>query len=173
MRTLVSILVVLKKTKQDELNENLQEEDEQIDNEFFIQLCSDLMSDDCNVGARNDEDVFVYWICLTLAQWQYTFNITEYALESLIKPFPIIFNAMKRESNFNFRIAKSFTGILYKFNRLLSFDKSFYRKYTVCTKCCSLYDPDKCKVKYRGQNESAKCTFIKFPNHHQEHQRTK
>ena len=58
----------LKKTKQDELNENLQEEDEQIDNEFFILLCSDLMSDDCNVGARNDEDVFVYWICLTLAQ---------------------------------------------------------------------------------------------------------
>ena len=71
------------------------------------------------------------------------------------------------------KIAKSFSRTLYKFNKLFSFGKSFDRKYTVCTKCYSLYDPDKCTVKYRGKNESAKCTFIKLPNHHQEHQRTK
>ena len=138
-------------------------EDEQIDNELFTLLCCDQMGDDCNAGARTNENVFVYWISLTLAQWQYTFNITDNALESLIKLFPTIFNAMKPESNFNFQIAKSFPRTLYKFNRLFSFDKSFDRKYTLCTKCYSLYDPDKCTVKYWGQNESAKCTFIKFP----------
>ena len=62
---------------QDELNENLQAEDEQIHNELFELHCRVLMNDDCNAGARTDEDVFVYWICLTLSQWQYTFNITE------------------------------------------------------------------------------------------------
>ena len=62
---------------QDELKENRQEEDKQIDNERFILLCSDLMSDDCYVGARTDENVFAYWICLTLSQWQYTFSITD------------------------------------------------------------------------------------------------
>ena len=62
---------------QDELKENRQEENKQIDNERFILLCSDLMSDDCYVGARTDENVFAYWICLTLSQWQYTFNITD------------------------------------------------------------------------------------------------
>ena len=68
------------------------------------------------------------------------------------------------------KIAKSFSGTLYKFNKPFSFGKSFDRKYTVCTKCYSLYDPDKCTVKYRVKNESAKCTFIKLLNHHQEHQ---
>ena len=62
---------------QDELNENRQEEDKQIDNELFILLCSDLMSDDCYVGARTDENVFPYWIYLTLDQWQYAFSITD------------------------------------------------------------------------------------------------
>ena len=61
----------------DELNGNRQEEDKQIDNELFILLCSDLMSDDCYVGARTDENLFAYWICLSLSQWQYTFNITD------------------------------------------------------------------------------------------------
>ena len=59
------------------MKENRQEEDKQIDNERFILLCSDLMSDDCYVGARTDENVFAYWICLTLSQWQYIFNITD------------------------------------------------------------------------------------------------
>ena len=70
---------------QDEFNRNVQAKDEQIDNKLFILLYCDLMSDDCNSGARSYDDVIVSWICLTLAQWQYTFNITDNSLESLIK----------------------------------------------------------------------------------------
>ena len=98
---------------QDEFNRNVQAKDEQIDNKLFILLYCDLMSDDCNSGARSYDDVIVLWICLTLAQRQYTFNITDNSLESLIK-------------------LQSFL-----MHRLFSFDINFVRKYTVCNKCYS------------------------------------
>ena len=92
--------------------------------------------------------------------------------KGLIKLVTIIFNATKPESSFNFKIGKSFSETLHKFNRAILFDKIFDRKYTVCTKRYSLYNHDKCTAKYWVQN-AAKCTFIKFPKNYQEDQWTK
>ena len=43
----------------------------------------------------------------------------------------------------------------------------------VCYKCNYLYDPEECIVNYRGEKESTKCSFVKYPNHRMKHHRKK
>lgn len=154
-------------------------EDEIVDEDLFQELfreASFLDGDETTCEETSKLSILITWCCLFLAYWQYTFNITDNALEALIKFFFVFFkvygevvSGSKEEVN----SASSFPPSLYMFHKFLSMKKSYYKKYVVCRKWYSLYDPDKCVSYYRGEKISATCAYVKFSNHRLKHYRKK
>ena len=164
----------------DENEDNCENEDENntVTDDVFYELFREasFLDDDIDTdeNLNNDSGTLVNWLCLFLAYWQYTFNITDSALEFLLKFLSVFFQVLEQRDNpLVTKLSHLCPATLYSFHKFLSIKKSFYTKYVVCYKCNYLYDPEECIVNYRGEKESAKCSFVKYPNHRMKHHRKK
>lgn len=105
------------------------------------------------------------WLMVLLAIWQLTFNITDSALQSLLKILKVFFSVLTEHIPAFSTISTLAPATLYMFHKKLTMDKVSYEKYVVCIKCHTLYILEDCVTVYRGQKETKKCSFVKHPDH--------
>ena len=111
------------------------------------------------------------WLCMFLALWQYTFSVTDTALEHLIKFLKSFLNVMGQRSPDIATLAAFMPPSLYMFFRHIGCSTVKYEKYVICIKCFKLYNADDCITRIQGIPESKHCSNILFPNHPQRHHR--
>ena len=144
--------------------------DEEVSDEVFYKLFEEAFFFDEEIPPESQDDnkgaKLVRWICLFLSCWEYSFNITDSALEFVLKFLKLFFQVFQPTDDIVLdTFCNTFPGTLYSFHKCLSFENSYFKKYVVCIKCCTLYDIEQCTVNDRGEKESKKCSFIKCPNH--------
>lgn len=126
-----------------------------------------------NENREKSSSKLVTCVCLFLAYWQFTYNITDTALESLIKFLHALFTLLGTEAPNLETFVAAFPPSLYMFLKFLDLKKEHYsfKTYVVCIKCFKLYDYDECHVTIQGEKMSKSCNNILFPNHPQRFRR--
>ena len=139
----------------------------------FEELIGNFQGDEIENETRHPKHKLIACICLFLAMWQFTFNITDTALESVIKFMYSLFVTIGTQSPQLETMFAGFPPSLYMFLKFLNLKKTErpFRKYVVCVKCFKLYDYKDCHVTIRGEKLSKSCNNILFPNHPQHFRR--
>lgn len=104
------------------------------------------------------------WICLFLALWQYHFNITDGALECLLKFIHGLLTILVQQCGLSDVILLAFPSSLYLYHKFFNTSERF-KKFVVCIKCHTLYEMEQSVTRIRGQEISKRCSHIEFPNH--------
>jgi hypothetical protein len=115
--------------------------------------------------SNSKVEALVLWLMLFLSSWQSTNSITDTALTALIKFLCKFFWLLGAFDNTMALVVKLFPDSHYKFKKALGLLGDDFTKFVVCPKCKSLYKFEDCIVKRSGQQVSAKCTFVAWPNH--------
>jgi len=108
-----------------------------------------------------------------LASWQFVFNISNKALNLLIKflkkfmSLLAIFTANDRLHQLQNQFPSSH-GQMYK---MLGLSDDEFTEYVICPKCYLLYNEKDCVETFLGHERSKKCLFVNFPNHPHRNQR--
>lgn len=135
--------------------------DEDIE-ELMNEFASDIDSDIPTVPTLTS------YLCLFLSLWQYTFGITDTALELLLKYLSTFINIILKICPPQFStIIGVLPSSLYTLWKYLGAKKGNFIKYVVCTKCHKLYRMDDCSETIRGIVYSKKCSNVLFPHHPQ------
>ena len=111
------------------------------------------------------------WLCLFLALWQYTFSITDTALEHLIKFLKAFFMVLGQRSSEATVLAAMMPPSLYMLFKHIGCNKIEFRKYVVCTSCYKLYKLEDCIETVQGIPYSKLCSNVLYPNHPQKQHR--
>lgn len=101
------------------------------------------------------------------------FNITDSALEFLIKFLAVFFEVFTTECDRPSNTSDVLPKTLYSFRKFLSIDKKYFTKYVACLKCNNLYNIDSCLIRHGGETKSKDCEHVKYPNHPQRQHRKK
>lgn len=117
--------------------------------------------------SRSFNVAFVRCLIILLAYFWTYFRISDSAMEFLLCCFKKVFEIAALSSNWLTGLALTFPGTLYLFRKELGFEKDKFTKYVVCPKCHALYNFENCYKTVGSNNESKKCSFVKFPNHRQ------
>ena len=100
---------------------------------------------DTHVGETTESSSLITWITLFLAFWQYTFGITDIALDALIRFFYAFLNALASRYEVIRVIAAAMPSSLYRFQQtMFPASSCSFIKHVVCIKCFSLYDLEDC-----------------------------
>ena len=106
-----------------------------------------------------------------MALWQYTFSITDTALEHLIKFLKAFFQILGQQNDSFAQFAAAIPPSTYMFLKRVGSKEEKFRKYVVCTKCFKLYKFDDCVTKIQGVPQSKSCSNVLYPNHTQKQYR--
>lgn len=168
-----------------ELWDDAEEEDVENDLEdFSMERCSNGQSEQgtvINDGVRsgdgnelggNQDERQLHWatsivsfISVIIAIWSYRYNITQTALNALLKILSLFFSILSTLSSSMSSIFSIFPSSVYRLNNFLHIKENDFIKYIVCPKCHSLYTLKQC-LEVNGQHRTAKsCSFIAFPEH--------
>ena len=115
--------------------------------------------------------VFLTWLSMFIALWQYVFEITDTGIDILIKFLKAFFNLISMHINSFFGIAITFPLSLYMFHKYLGYDKYAYKTYVVCVKCFNLCSKEDAQTVIKGANYPRKCNNVLFSNHPNKHYR--
>lgn len=118
-----------------------------------------------------DSFYLVTWICLFLALWQYTFSITDTAMELLVKFLKAFLHVLGQKSEDIAKLASMMPPSLYMLFKSVRCNDIIYEKYVICVKCFKLYKFEDCVTHIRGIPASKTCSNILFPFHPQRHRR--
>ena len=77
----------------------------------------------------------ISWICLFLSLWQYYFNITDGAMEILVKFLAQLWNVLVDSFQLEAGVAAGFPASLYLFQKIFFKKKDKFVKYVACIKC--------------------------------------
>ena len=145
-----------------------------LDDSDFEDLIANFQGHKTETETRDPKHKIVVCICLFLAMWQFTFNITDTALEAVIKFMHSVFAIICAQSPDSETLFAGFPSSLYMFLKLLNLKEQErpFRKYVVCIKCFKLYDYQDCFATIQGEKMSKSCNNILFPNHPQHFRRT-
>ena len=113
----------------------------------------------------------ISWICLFLSLWQYYFNITDGAMEILVKFLAQLWNVLVGSFHLQAGVAAVFPGILYLFRKLFLNKKDKFVKYVVCIKCHFLYDMEHSFRTTQGERVTKTCKNVLIPDHPQKQHR--
>ena len=154
-------------------NINTPEPESEVTNDEFDNTMNELYDNDPNLSmhSENNIEVFVTWLCVFIALWQYSFGITDTVIDILIKFLKTFLNLISLHINSFSGIAKTFPSSLYTFHKYLGYDKDAYKTYVVCVKCFNLYSTEDAQTVIRGANYSRKCNNVLFSNHPNKHYR--
>ena len=142
--------------------------DNEISEDDFNSIVNELYQDNLDLSInveQSNKPEFVTWICMFISLWQYVFNITDTAIEILIKFLKVIFNMLSINIHSLRDIPIMFPSSLYMFHNYLGYERDCYTKYVVCTKCYQLYGLEDAQMMIRGKRYSRKCSNILFPDH--------
>ena len=113
------------------------------------------------------------WILCSLLHIQNAFLLTNACIEKLLHLFCQVFYFFAGFNTLFQTIANCFPHSIYRFRKLLDFDRDDFMKYVVCPNCTSLYRYDDVVQNRDGRTIVNKCTNIMFgcrvdkssPNH--------
>ena len=132
------------------VDDNREESDKEVDESFLDHLITDpdetisIREDPILLESSNKSLAFVSWLCLFLTLWQYYFNITDLALETVLKFVKQFFLIFENQFNLSTTIDICMPSSLYMLHKLTNRGKDKFKKYVVCTKCFKLYDFQSC-----------------------------
>ena len=154
-------------------NINTPEPESEVTNDEFDITMNEIYDNDSNLSmhSENNKEVFVTWLCVFVALWQYAFGITDTVIDILLKCLKAFFNLISLHINSFSGIAKTFPSSLYTFHKYLGYDKDAYKTYVVCVKCFNLNSTEDAQTVIRGANYSRKCNNVLFSNHPNKHYR--
>ena len=107
-----------------------------------------------------------------LALWQFLFNISNKAMNMLIKFFHIFISVLANvvQNNQLRQLQNHFPTSHAQIYKLLGLDDAF-TEYVVCPTCNLLYYYDDCIETTLGHKHSKRCVFVNFPDHPHRNQR--
>lgn len=117
------------------------------------------------VSESESINVLTRVVCTFLVLWQSVYNVSDSAVEALLKLFSTVFNFLSNFSAALQTIVKIFPQNLYTMSKVLANSKSQFSKYVVCRKCFTLYDLNDCFLSVEGRQQSKLCNHMCFPNH--------
>lgn len=138
------------------------------DNEFEELLFDEPREEFNNSNLLPDPNklFLLQWLCIFIALWQSYFNISDSAIEMLIKFLKAFLTVLSEHFDVVTGIAVLMPSSLYMFDEFLGRSKQQnFVKYVVCIKCFKLYHLDQCHYFMRGEKTAKKCNNILFPNH--------
>ena len=131
--------------------------EELVDESELDSMLNDFQVDVPNIVATEKLTGPLYlvtWLCLFLALWQYTFSITDTALEHLIKFIKAFLSVLGQRSEELTKMAAFMPPSLYMFFKHIGCDSVNYEKYVICIKCFKLYTWEDCITRIQGIPES-------------------
>lgn len=162
---------------------NLSEDQSDYDDDEELQHWDETEDDiDRDIGNRNRDDQhtnknrahqFVLWILCSLLHIQNAFLLTNACIEKRLHLFCQVFYFFAGFNILFQTIANCFPHSIYRFRKLIDFDRDDFMKYVVCLNCTSLYRYDDVVQNRDGRTIVNKCTNIMFgcrvdkssPNH--------
>ena len=151
---------------------DLIEEDFYSDDEDFEELLSNLdLGNNEESSSLNPKQsaMVVTWICFFFAFWQYTFGITDTAMEVMIKFMYALLSLISKtvpQAEYLFAGMPPTLYLFLKHFKKNNTDDTFI-KYVVCVKCFALYRYEDCYTKIQNVEVSKRCKHIAIPNHNQ------
>ena len=106
-------------------------------------------------------------VLLFLLLWQFLFNLSDAGLSAIIIFIHHLLKLIHSLTN-NQLIAEwiaSFPLTIYRVHNEIFGNDIKFIEYVICSKCHSLYDPEKCIITSGSNRSSRTCEFIQFPNH--------
>lgn len=107
----------------------------------------------------------VKWICLFLLFWTAQFQISDSALELMLKFFNTLFAVCQRHAPWFGGVAMFLPTSVYFLRKRLGLDGDRYTKFVVCPNCHALYHFCDCFITLGSQRIPKKCSHPPFPNH--------
>ena len=82
-------------------NINTPEPESEVTNDEFDNTMNELYDNDPNLSmhSENNIEVFVTWLCVFIALWQYAFGITDTVIDILISCISIVFPELLKPSH--------------------------------------------------------------------------
>ena len=109
----------------------------------------------------------VKWICLFLLFWTAQFQISDNALDLMLRFFNTLFTICQRYSPWIGGIVMFMPTSVYLLRKRLGLDSDRFTKYVVCPHCHSLYLFSDCFVTLGRRRLPKRCSHRPFPNHRQ------
>lgn len=107
----------------------------------------------------------VKWICLFLLFWTAQFQISDNALELMLRFFNTLFTVCQRYSSWFGGVVMFLPTSVYFLRKRLGLGLDRFTKYVVCPNCHSLYNFSDCFSTLGSRRTPRKCSHRPFPNH--------
>lgn len=154
-----------------DLLSDMSESDDEIWNDVSeLDIESDIVKDKSLQGKSSQNSKvtsLVFWLCLFLCTWQALNLVTDTALNSILSFLSAFFNVLRTESGLIAGVAATFPSSVYILWRTLGLQKDNFQRFVVCKKCYALYKFEECIKVIEGEQISALCSKVNFPNHPQ------
>ena len=116
-------------------------------------------------GRFSIQLALVKWICLFLLFWIAQFQISDSALELMLRFLNTLFTVCQRHAAWFGGVVMFLPTSVYLIRKRLGLDRDRSIKYVVCPNCHSLYDFSDCFVTLGRRRIPKKCSHRPFPNH--------
>ena len=107
----------------------------------------------------------VKWICLFLLFWTARFQISDNALELMLRFLNILFTVCQHYAPWFGGVVMFLPTSVYFLHKRLGLGRDRYTKYVVCPNCHSLYNFSDCFSTLGSRRIPKKCSHRPFPNH--------
>ena len=121
--------------------------------------------------SESNYNVLTQVICTILVLWQSVYNVSDLAVEVLLRLLSTAFSFLCNFSAVLQPLVNVFPKNLYSMSKILASNKVQFSQYVVCRKCFTLYDLSDCFVRVEGRQQSRLCNHICYPNHRLQHMR--
>ena len=157
----------------EQINELYDQDDDLMDDSDMEDLIANFEPENNVPTEQRNKPKIITWLCLFLAFWQFTFGITDSALEVIIKFLYTFFSIICENSVSLQTLFAAMPASLYLFLKYLNLgsESKKFVKYVICIKCLKLYKYEDCYTMLQGERISKTCNNILFPNHPQRFRR--
>lgn len=107
----------------------------------------------------------VKWICIFLLFWTAQFQISDSALELMLRFFNTLFSVCQHYAPWFGGVVMFLPTSLYFVRKMLGLDRDKYTKFVVCPNCHYLYRFSDCFITLGRRRMPKKCSHRPFPNH--------